>query len=109
MLGDGPERAGRVSRLLELSKPAVTDAVDGLVERGLAVRRLDESDRRAVAVTITDTGCDVLAAIEERLATALDEIIEHCDDPHRARVALDDLAGAVDRFVRQRRAARGRR
>ena len=59
MLGDAPERAGRVSRLLELSKPAVTDTVDGLVDRGLAIRRVDDNDRRAVAATITEAGCEM--------------------------------------------------
>ncbi|NQY56604.1 MAG: winged helix-turn-helix transcriptional regulator [Ilumatobacteraceae bacterium] len=91
MLGDAPERAGRVSRLLELSKPAVTDAVDGLVDRGLAIRRVDDNDRRAVAVTITEAGCEMLADIEERLGLALDEIIEHCDDPDCAAARWTDL------------------
>lgn len=41
---------------LNVSKPAITRAIDKLEYRGLARRRTDPTDRRSVLVTVTDEG-----------------------------------------------------
>ncbi|MEM9514399.1 MAG: MarR family winged helix-turn-helix transcriptional regulator [Actinomycetota bacterium] len=103
MLGAGPERAGQVSRLLELSKPTVTEAVDALVARGLAERHHDATDGRAVTIKITAEGRRLVARVDQRLNSLLDDIVNCCDDPSAVRASLDDLSVAFDRFAQRRR------
>ncbi len=55
-----------VSELAEakrISRPAISQAVDTLVDRGLLTRTQDAEDRRHVQLTLTDSGSDLLDAI----------------------------------------------
>ena len=57
---------GSVSELAlvkNISRPAVSQAVDLLVHKGLITRTLDPSDRRHVQLTLTDSGDALLDAI----------------------------------------------
>ena len=56
MVALGGERSTALAGRLSLSKPTITAAVDGLVERGLVTREMVEGDRRAVKVEITAGG-----------------------------------------------------
>jgi DNA-binding MarR family transcriptional regulator len=65
-LGDVEERT--VSELagdLQLSMPAASRAVDGLVQRGLVERRECPSDRRTRRVRLSPTGRDALRNVYE--------------------------------------------
>lgn len=53
--GDGAQ-PGELSRRCWLSSPAITAAVDDLVEHGLAARAHSEKDRRKVLVRLTPQG-----------------------------------------------------
>ncbi len=58
-----------VSRFLMISKPAATQAVARLVDRGLIERASDASDRRVVCIQATDAGKEFFQRkLEERLA-----------------------------------------
>jgi DNA-binding MarR family transcriptional regulator len=55
--------AGSVSQLAQvkgISRPAVSQAVNGLVDRGLVARSQEAQDRRYVHLRLTDTGRSVL-------------------------------------------------
>src|SRR5688572_13501819 len=60
MIQSGDERATHLAGHLALTKPTITAAVDGLVERGLVAREQVAGDRRAVRLVITPEGCKVL-------------------------------------------------
>ena len=53
---DGPQRITDLSKYVLLSQPALSRLVDRLVERGLLSRCEDQSDGRAVRVSLTDAG-----------------------------------------------------
>ena len=79
--------AGSVSELAEvrqISRPAISQAVEGLVERGLISRRQDTVDRRHVHLTLTPEGNEMLNTIfqknrawmEEKMAALSPEELE---------------------------------
>ena len=57
---------GSVSELAEIqqiSRPAISQAVDILVEKGLVSRQTDADDRRYIRLELTPTGNDLLSSI----------------------------------------------
>jgi long-chain acyl-CoA synthetase len=73
ILADGSEAASGLANRLAVRPPSVTAIVDGLVARGLVDRRQEDSDRRRVALRITDEGVRMVAeadrAVDEQLAS----------------------------------------
>ncbi len=74
-LAEGDRTAGELARVMIVTLPALTQIVDGLVERGWAERFADPADRRKVWLRITQTGRGALelarASEIERLALVL--------------------------------------
>jgi DNA-binding MarR family transcriptional regulator len=64
----GPLRLGALADLVGATDPTVSRAVDGLEAAGLAERRSDPDDRRAVIVAATPAGIDRIE--QRRRATA---------------------------------------
>ncbi len=60
---EGPLRPGALADRLRIAPRSVTEVVDALVERGLVSREPDPADRRAMTLTITDTGRELLGEI----------------------------------------------
>ena len=85
---DGPQRLSDLAVREGVTQPSMTALVTRLERDGLATRGADPSDGRAVVVTLTDAGRDVLT---------------RAADP--ARLA----PGRAARRPRARRARRGRR
>jgi len=73
ILADGTEAASGLAERLAVRPPSITAIIDGLVTRGLVDRRQEDTDRRRVALRITDEGARVVAeadrAVEEQLAS----------------------------------------
>jgi DNA-binding MarR family transcriptional regulator len=61
-LTNGPHTVRGLARTLDISKPAITRALDRLGEYGLLCRQVDETDRRSVLVQRTPAGHDFLAS-----------------------------------------------
>lgn len=57
----GPTRLGVVAEHLRIAPRSATDVVDRLESRGLVERAPDPSDRRAMTVSLTPRGVEVLA------------------------------------------------
>lgn len=70
----GSAAASALAGDLGVSRPSVTALVDGLVARGLAERRADETDRRRVAHLVTPLGLEVLAAADAAVEARLSEL-----------------------------------
>ncbi|MCU1362068.1 MAG: hypothetical protein JWN99_3357 [Ilumatobacteraceae bacterium] len=96
LLSGGEERASQLASRLAVAKPTLTSNIDGLVERGFVIREALHGDRRAVSLSITDEGRQVLARATTELRTALDEVLGLCDDPAAVLASLDDLRRALD-------------
>lgn len=83
-----------ISQQLMISKPAATQAVNRLVENGLAERIRDEEDRRVVYIQATQRGLELF---ESRLNQRL-SVLEKAID----RIGLDkaqQLGALLDEFV----------
>lgn len=75
----GPARVGALAAALGVTQPTLSDALAALVAKGLAERRPDPADRRALSVRLTPAGAAAtrgLADMPEALATALARLPE---------------------------------
>ena len=70
-LEDGPHTVRALAARLEVSKPAITRALDRLAELGMARRGPDPRDRRSVLVQRTRKGTDFVADLRQLLAAAM--------------------------------------
>jgi DNA-binding MarR family transcriptional regulator len=85
---------------LAVTKQSVTRLVDGLVERRLIVRRVDDADRRRVIHAITPRGERLLARADGVLERFLMAVLQDLDDDAdietaRRGIALFGEAGAA--------------
>lgn len=69
-LSDGPHTVRGLASELNVSKPAITRALDRLGELDLARRKLDPMDRRSVLVQRTLKGAALLKDIRATMAQA---------------------------------------
>lgn len=58
---------------------AVTTMIDRLTNNGLVSRRHDENDRRAVLVSITSEGREVLRSFEEKCRNLIKRYLSHLE------------------------------
>jgi long-chain acyl-CoA synthetase len=83
ILADGSEAASGLANRLAVRPPSVTAIVDGLVARGLVDRRQHDSDRRRVALRITDEGARVVAEADRAVDDQLAAIAGHLSSKDR--------------------------
>ena len=69
-LGEGPHTVRGLAASLNVSKPAITRALDRLEEFKLARRKTDPADRRSVLVQRTDRGAALLREIAVTMTEA---------------------------------------
>jgi long-chain acyl-CoA synthetase len=77
ILADGSEAASGLAERLAVRPPSVTAVIDGLVTRGLVDRRQEDSDRRRVALRITEEGACVVTAADRAVDEQLCAIAGH--------------------------------
>ena len=73
-----------VADRLGLSLPAMSRALDGLVQRGFVERRESERDRRAKLVRLLPPGRDALDTIERSRLSLIEEFTATLSDEERA-------------------------
>jgi len=69
-LEEGPHTVRALAARLEVSKPAITRALDRLAELGFARRGPDPRDRRSVLVSRTSPGAAYVAHLRSLMQTA---------------------------------------
>lgn len=97
-LGKGPRTNRELAELAGISAPTATRIVDGLLERGWVSRVADPTDRRAVVISLTESGRDALAK-KQRQYLARRRQIAAALDPHEQEVAaglLRRLAAMIE-------------
>lgn len=72
---DGPVSISDVQSKLHISKPAVSQMLNTLEQKGYIQREIDQLDRRKIAVRITDEGQIMLKKTREFADHSLDQII----------------------------------
>jgi DNA-binding MarR family transcriptional regulator len=96
----GPRSLGALAAAEGVTGPTMTRIVDGLVASGLAARRQDQTDGRAVQITPTPAGADLMRAAAARRISAIAKAIEVLPAADRRRIAaaaglLDQLAESI--------------
>jgi DNA-binding MarR family transcriptional regulator len=100
---DGPQRLSDLAAREGVTQPSMTALVTRLERDGLAVRGDDPTDRRAVVVTLTDAGREVLISRRTRRASRLADLLDGLDPEDRA--AVEAAAGALTRLTQSARGA----
>lgn len=75
-LGEGPHTVRGLAADLNVSKPAITRALDRLGELDLARRKVDPADRRSVLVQRTPKGTTFLEGLRSVMTEAAKETTE---------------------------------
>jgi DNA-binding MarR family transcriptional regulator len=101
-IASGDERASRVAVRLALGKPAVSAAVDSLVQRGLVVRTGVTTDQRASDLSLTSAGQAALAEAETAMVGRINELCARTPDVARVLQSLAWLGAALDEVVAER-------
>jgi DNA-binding MarR family transcriptional regulator len=83
----GPMRLSELSNHLHIAARSTTEVVDSLQARGLAARRPDPSDRRAVLADLTEHGTSVLDAIREARGTEAERVFDRLSRTDQADLA----------------------
>ncbi|HEY8418356.1 MAG TPA: MarR family transcriptional regulator [Limnochordales bacterium] len=85
---------GQVADCLGISRPAATQAVDRLVQRGLVRRRADTGDRRRLRLALTPRGEALVRQLAHMRERQLEAIVARMPPEERAA-----LARGVDAFL----------
>jgi len=101
----GDARASRIAQRLALGKPAVSNAVDALCQRGL-LDRADSDDQRVVLLHLTAAGRRQLNAVERDMSRWLDGVLSRTEDPDGVLQALVAFGDGIEALHAERAAAR---
>jgi DNA-binding MarR family transcriptional regulator len=83
----GTMRLSELSDRLQIAPRTATEVVDALQARGLARRRTDPGDRRAILVEVTERGTGMLAEIRAARGTEAGRIFGRLSPADRAKLA----------------------
>jgi DNA-binding MarR family transcriptional regulator len=82
----------------QISRPAVSQAVEALFEKGLVSRQQDVDDRRFVKLMLTPEGDDLLNKIFQQNRVWMEEKMSSLDDGELKRI-IEALETLKDMFV----------
>jgi DNA-binding MarR family transcriptional regulator len=89
-------RQGTLAEVLMVRPPNMTSMLFGLEKAGLVRRSVDEIDRRATLLYLTDPGQQALDAAQQRLDALEGKLLQSFDDRERR-----ELRGFLDRILEQ--------
>jgi DNA-binding MarR family transcriptional regulator len=101
LVGRGSARARELADEAGIAPSTATRILDALERRGIVCRRRADDDRRAVTITLTPRGLDVLQAQDERLRGRQLAFFEALPPPERelAPELLVRLAALIDELA----------
>lgn len=85
--GGGPVRPSALARAALISSGAMTARLDRLQDRGLITRAGDDSDRRAVQVSLTADGEELAIRALDAVLEADESVLAPLDAPSRTSIA----------------------
>ncbi|MFE3174765.1 MarR family winged helix-turn-helix transcriptional regulator [Amycolatopsis sp. NPDC059090] len=97
LVGRGPSRMSRLSRLERVRMPSMTDVVRRLERLGMVTRRPDPDDGRAVLVEATPEGERFYAEMIAGREAELRALLERLDPAERA--AIDAALPALTKLI----------
>jgi DNA-binding MarR family transcriptional regulator len=101
VLADGPRGMTELAHCFGVEKAALTGLVDRAERRGLVTRSPVPGDRRALRVTLTDTGRRAAAAFHAEATAALSHLVSPLppDDRDHFRTAIAKITAAAQRTI----------
>lgn len=87
LVGRGPLRPADLAEILEVDRSTATRMCDRLVRKRLAHRRREKADRRAVRVSITPAGQELVQAVARRRRSEIQRILLRMPNANRRGVA----------------------
>jgi DNA-binding MarR family transcriptional regulator len=96
----GPQRLADLATALGVDRSTATRMCDRLVRKRLVTRRRAQEDRRAVRVSLTPAGAELVAEVSRRRRAEIATIVGRMPASHHDRVvralrAFADAAGEV--------------
>lgn len=88
---------------LDFSKPAVSQILSGLENKGLIVRETDKRDRRKVMVVLTPQGRAILQAAKEHVHRMMEEAVARFgeEDSRKLIELINKLSDVTDEIMRE--------
>lgn len=83
---------------LQITKSAVSQMLDSLVEKGYVERTLDANDRRRMCVTITASGRQILSQMSERANCVAEKVSERMGEA-KVQQMFDLLNEFIDTYL----------
>jgi DNA-binding MarR family transcriptional regulator len=99
----GSQTSSQVARFLGVSKPAVTQLIDGMVRRRLVQRRTARHDRREINLSLTEKGKRTYQAIHRKQRDYLKNVLGQASKADAQRW-VNTLREVTDAVVRTGRA-----
>ncbi len=96
-IAEGDNTITRLGRFAPISLPAISESVEGLVQKGLVRRTADPRDRRTANLELTEAGLEALSVGEELLTEAAEQLL--VDIPETRRHGLETDLTAIDGCV----------
>lgn len=99
-LAEGECLSTELAKHLHVTSPTVTSIIDGLVERGLVERRHDPANRRAVPLTVTPKGRELVDTLTVAARDVVVEIISSMPEEEKQKLfeSLGALQQAMDEY-----------
>lgn len=96
----GPQRPADLATTLGVNRSTATRMCDRLVRKRLVVRRRTHDDRRAVRISLSAAGAELVSEVSRRRRTEIAGIVHRLPAGHRAAVvgalrAFAEAAGEV--------------
>lgn len=76
LLGVEPSTMGELAERLGIGHATATRLVDGLVEKGIALRTRDDNDRRIVRVSLSESGREAADRVNEVARETIKSVFE---------------------------------
>lgn len=99
----GEERASRVAARLALGKPTVSASVEALCSRGLLSRASVAGDHRAIQLSLTEAGAELLESAGMAMAAELEVLAARTGRRVELIDALVSLGATIDQAAAERR------
>lgn len=102
---EGHDTITQLGHVATISLPAISESVEGLVQRDLVCRTVHPADGRVATLTLTDAGEEALAIGEKLLAEAAEQLLTGIPDDRRGPLISDliTIDGHVAPLLRRRR------
>ncbi|PKM39513.1 MAG: MarR family transcriptional regulator [Firmicutes bacterium HGW-Firmicutes-8] len=76
-----------ISSALKVASPTVTQLINGLETSGFVERTMDQEDRRAVRVNLTDKGKRTLEKVSDVFYNSFDGLVEYLGEEESSKLA----------------------